>query len=55
MGTMIQRLRLSEADFRGDRFADWPVDLAGNNDLLTLSSRKSSRRFTASTSKRAPT
>ncbi len=36
MGTMIQRHRLSEADFRGARFADWPVDVRGNNDLLTL-------------------
>lgn len=36
MGTMIQRHRLSEADFRGERFADWPSDLRGNNDLLTL-------------------
>ncbi len=36
MGTMIQRHRLSEADFRGGRFADWPIDLRGNNDLLTL-------------------
>ena len=33
---MIQRHRLAEADFRGDRFAHWPVDLRGNNDLLTL-------------------
>jgi 5-methyltetrahydrofolate--homocysteine methyltransferase len=36
MGTMIQQHRLAEADFRGHRFADWPVDLSGNNDLLTL-------------------
>jgi 5-methyltetrahydrofolate--homocysteine methyltransferase len=36
MGTMIQRLRLGEADYRGARFADWPHDLKGNNDLLTL-------------------
>ena len=36
MGTMIQRRRLTEADFRGDRFAGSPVDLRGNNDLLTL-------------------
>ncbi len=36
MGTMIQRLRLSEADYRGTRFADWPRELKGNNDLLTL-------------------
>ncbi|OQX08283.1 MAG: methionine synthase [Desulfobulbaceae bacterium A2] len=36
MGTMIQRLGLAEADYRGDRFADWPHDLLGNNDLLLL-------------------
>jgi 5-methyltetrahydrofolate--homocysteine methyltransferase len=36
MGTMIQRHRLSEADFRGERFAHHPHDLKGNNDLLLL-------------------
>jgi 5-methyltetrahydrofolate--homocysteine methyltransferase len=36
MGTMIQRHKLSEADYRGSRFADWPHDLQGNNDLLVL-------------------
>ena len=36
MGTMIQRHGFSEADYRGERFADWPSDLQGNNDLLTL-------------------
>ena len=36
MGTMIQRLELTEEDFRGDRFADWPCDLKGNNDILVL-------------------
>lgn len=36
MGTMIQRLKLTEADFRGERFKDWPKDLKGNNDLLIL-------------------
>jgi 5-methyltetrahydrofolate--homocysteine methyltransferase len=36
MGTMIQRHRLSEADFRGERFKDWPRDLKGNNDLLSI-------------------
>jgi 5-methyltetrahydrofolate--homocysteine methyltransferase len=36
MGTMIQRYRLSETDFRGSRFADHRVDLKGNNDLLAL-------------------
>jgi 5-methyltetrahydrofolate--homocysteine methyltransferase len=36
MGTMIQRYKLGEADFRGARFADHPKDLKGNNDLLVL-------------------
>ncbi|MET8150805.1 methionine synthase [Actinoplanes sp. NPDC049668] len=36
MGTMIQRYGLSEQDYRGERFADWPSDVKGNNDLLTL-------------------
>jgi 5-methyltetrahydrofolate--homocysteine methyltransferase len=36
MGTMIQRYKLSEADFRGVRFKDHPKDLKGNNDLLQL-------------------
>ena len=36
MGTAIQRDRPDEAGYRGQRFADWPSDLAGNNDLLTL-------------------
>ena len=37
MGTMIQRHQLTEAGFRGERFAEWPTDLRGNSDLLTLS------------------
>ncbi|MDD3529203.1 MAG: methionine synthase [Gallionellaceae bacterium] len=36
MGTMIQRANLTEADYRGERFAAWPRDLRGNNDLLLL-------------------
>ncbi len=36
MGTMIQRYKLGEADYRGARFADWPRDLKGNNDLLVI-------------------
>jgi 5-methyltetrahydrofolate--homocysteine methyltransferase len=36
MGTQIQNRKFSEADFRGERFADWGQDLQGNNDLLTL-------------------
>jgi 5-methyltetrahydrofolate--homocysteine methyltransferase len=45
MGTMIQSLRLSEADFRGPRFADWPRDLRGNNDLLNLTQPDAIRGF----------
>ena len=37
MGTMIQRARLAEEDYRGARFRDWPRELRGNNDLLSLS------------------
>ena len=36
MGTMIQQHSLEEADFRGQRFADWPSEIKGNNDLLSL-------------------
>lgn len=36
MGTMIQKQGLFEEDFRGERFADWAVELKGNNDLLVL-------------------
>jgi len=36
MGTMIQRHKLTEADYRGERFRDWKQDVKGNNDLLTL-------------------
>ncbi|MGC2165220.1 MAG: methionine synthase [Gallionella sp.] len=36
MGTMVQRHKLSEADYRGERFKDWPRDLKGNNDLLVI-------------------
>ncbi|GAA2069089.1 methionine synthase [Aeromicrobium halocynthiae] len=36
MGTAIQRDRPDEAGYRGERFKDWPSDVAGNNDLLTL-------------------
>jgi len=40
MGTMIQRYKLGEADYRGERFKDWTSDLKGNNDLLTLTQPK---------------
>ncbi|WP_405234023.1 methionine synthase [Lentisalinibacter salinarum] len=36
MGTMIQGHAPSEEEYRGERYADWPSDLKGNNDLLTL-------------------
>ncbi|MDH3447114.1 MAG: methionine synthase, partial [Gammaproteobacteria bacterium] len=36
MGTMIQAHGLTEQDYRGDRFRDWPLELRGNNDLLSL-------------------
>lgn len=36
MGTMIQRHQLQEADYRDERFKDWPVDVKGNNDLLCI-------------------
>ena len=36
MGTLVQGHQLAEADFRGSAFADWPTDLRGNNDLLSL-------------------
>ena len=36
MGTMIQRYKLQEQDFRGEQFKDHRIDLKGNNDLLCL-------------------
>ena len=36
MGTMIQQRKLDEADYRGQRFADWKQDLKGCNDLLVI-------------------
>ena len=36
MGTMIQQARLGESDYRGVEFAEWSMDLKGNNDLLSL-------------------
>ncbi len=36
MGTMIQRYHLSEEDYRGTQYKDWPRDLKGNNDLLSI-------------------
>ncbi len=40
MGTMIQRHKLQEEDYRGTRFADWSRDVKGNNDLLVLTQPK---------------
>jgi len=40
MGTMLQEYKFTEEDFRGERFADWPVSLKGNNDLLSLTQPK---------------
>jgi 5-methyltetrahydrofolate--homocysteine methyltransferase len=36
MGTMIQRYKLAEKDYRGERFANWHTDVKGNNDLLSI-------------------
>jgi 5-methyltetrahydrofolate--homocysteine methyltransferase len=36
MGTMIQQYKLEEKDYRGERFKDWPSDVKGNNDLLSI-------------------
>ena len=36
-GTMVQRYKLDEAGYRGERFKEWPHDLKGNNDVLVLS------------------
>lgn len=36
MGTMIQRRKLTEADYRGEKFKDWKIDVKGNNDLLCI-------------------
>ena len=36
MGTMIQRYKLEESDYRGERFKDWASDVKGNNDLLSI-------------------
>src|SRR6202000_96116 len=40
MGTMIQRHRCSEEQFRGERFKQWRSDVRGNNDLVTLTQPK---------------
>ena len=48
MGTMIQRHKLQEADYRGERFKDWPSDLKGNNDLLVLTQTRHHSRHSRS-------
>ncbi len=40
MGTMLQRYKFTEEDFRGIRFKDWTIPLQGNNDLLSLTQPK---------------
>ncbi len=45
MGTMIQREELVETDYRGERFADHPVDLKGNNELLSITRPEVIRRI----------
>ncbi len=40
MGTMIQKHKLSEEEYRGERFKDWPILVQGNNDLLSLTQPK---------------
>nr|WP_297456961.1 methionine synthase [uncultured Halomonas sp.] len=45
MGTMLQNARLSEEEFRGERFSDWPSQLQGNNDLLALTQPDVVRRI----------
>jgi 5-methyltetrahydrofolate--homocysteine methyltransferase len=40
MGTMIQKHKLSEEDYRGARFKDWHIFVQGNNDLLSLTQPK---------------
>ena len=44
MGTMLQREKFEEADFRGERFRDHPCDLKGNNDLLAITQPDAVRR-----------
>ena len=44
MGTMIQRYKLDEAGYRGERFKDHTRDLKGNNDLLVLTPAQDHQR-----------
>lgn len=45
MGTMIQAYQFSEQDYRGERFADWPSDVKGNNDLLVITQSEAIRNI----------
>jgi 5-methyltetrahydrofolate--homocysteine methyltransferase len=45
MGTMLQRYKFEEEDYRGERFKDWQSPLKGNNDLLSLLNQKLLRKF----------
>ncbi|MGO1972107.1 MAG: methionine synthase [Propionibacteriaceae bacterium] len=45
MGTTIQQQHLTEEHYRGERFADWPSDVKGNNDLLSLTQPDLIRRI----------
>jgi 5-methyltetrahydrofolate--homocysteine methyltransferase len=54
MGTMIQRYKLGEAQYRGSRFADFAHDIKGNNELLVLTQPQVVRRSTSNTWPRAP-
>lgn len=45
MGTMIQKLKLTEEDYRGERFKDWPKPLQGNNDLLCLTQPEAMKKI----------
>src|SRR5512139_480272 len=44
-GTMIQGYKPGEAEYRGERFKDWPADLKGNNDLLVLTQPQTIREI----------
>ncbi len=48
MGTMIQRHKLEEEDFRGNRFTNFNHPLKGNNDLLFVNSSRYYKRYTSS-------
>ena len=41
MGTMLQKFKLTESDYRGERFRNWSQDLKGNNELLSLTKPES--------------